>query len=258
MYSHPPHGSHAQGCPFMWDTQTQEAFQELKNRMSEAPVLAIPSPNPEYPFAITTDASNYAIGGVLTQDQGQGHQPIAYTSQKLSDAEQNYATHEKELLAIMHAIEKWRVYLLGNHFKIWTDHATLKFFQTQPRLSPKQARWSEYLEEYNHEIKYLPGKENHVADALSRRPDLQTNTISSWKPTTTITLADQLTDPDFTNVILTLQGEVVEPKVATSFLNHFSIGPLEQLMYDQTRNCIPQGPLRTQIIRDHHRHQARN
>src|SRR3954464_7073901 len=83
------------------------------------------------PFFFPIDASNYAIGGVLTQDQGQGHQPIAYTSRKLSDAEQNYAAHEKELLAIMHAIEKWRVYLLGNHFKIWTDHATLKFFQTQ-------------------------------------------------------------------------------------------------------------------------------
>src|SRR3954463_12436004 len=238
--------------PFIWDTKIQKAFQELKDRMSESPVLVIPSSNPDHPFAITTDASNFAIGGVLTQDQGYGPQPIAYTSRKLSDREQNYPTHEKELLAILRALKTWRVYLLGNHFKIWTDHATLKFFQTQPRLSPKQARWSEYLEEYNHEIKYLPGKENHVADALSRRPDLQTNTISSWKPTTTITLADQLTDPDFTNIILTLQGEVVEPKVATSFLNHFSIGSLEQLMYDQTQIFIPQGPLRTQIIRDHH------
>jgi hypothetical protein len=136
--------------------------------MSESPVLAIPSPNPDHPFAITTDASNFAVGGVLTQDQGHGPQPVAYTSRKLSNAEQNYAAHEKELLAIMHALDKWRVYLLGNHFKIWTDHATLKFFQTQPRLSSKQARWSEFMENYDYEIKYLLGKENHVADALSR------------------------------------------------------------------------------------------
>src|SRR3954468_21322557 len=218
MYSHPPHGSHAQGCPFMWDTQTQEAFQELKNRMSESPVLAIPSPNPDHPFAVTTDASNFAIGGVLTQDQGQGHQPIAYTSRKLSEAEQNYTAHDKELLTIMHALDKWRVYLLGNHFEIWTDHAMLKFFQTQPRISSKQARWLEILENYDYEIKYLPGKENKVADALSRRADLQTNAISEWEPKLQITIQEQEEDPDFHDIVHTLQGQILETKVASSLM----------------------------------------
>ena len=125
--------------PFKWDEETEKVFQELKQRMSESPVLTIPSPNHDHPFSITINASNFAIGGVLTQDQGNGHQPITYTSRKLSDAEQNYVAHEKEMLVIMHALEKWRVYLLGNHFKIWTDHATLKFFETQPRLSSRQA-----------------------------------------------------------------------------------------------------------------------
>ena len=238
--------------PFQWNAQTEEAFQELKRRMSESPVLAIPSSNLNHPFAITTDASNFAIGGVLTQDQGQGHQPIAYTSRKLSEAEQNYAAHEKELLAIMHALEKWRVYLLGNHFKIWTDHATLKFFQTQPRLSSKQARWSESLSEYDYEILYLPGKENKVADAVSRRTDLQTNAISEWVPSTTISIENQLADPDFTNIILNLQGQPTEDKVSTSYMAHFTLGSRGQLIYDQSRLCIPKGPLQTQIIHDHH------
>jgi hypothetical protein len=79
--------------------------------MTSTPVLCIP--NPELPFTVTTDASDFAMGAVLQQDQGQGPQPVAFTSRKMNAAERNYPAHDKELLAIMHALAKWRVYLHG-------------------------------------------------------------------------------------------------------------------------------------------------
>jgi hypothetical protein len=109
--------------PYHWTTQTQEAFDQLKACMMSAPVLCIP--DPEYPFTVTTDASDFAVGAILSQDQGQGPQPVAFTSHKMNIHEKNYATHEKETLAVMHALKKWQVYLEGRHFTVYTDHATL-------------------------------------------------------------------------------------------------------------------------------------
>ena len=91
-----------------------------------------------------------------------------YGSQKLNAAEGNYATHEKELLAMIHALQTWRHYLLGNNFIVVTDHNSLKYLHTQPTLSRRQARWAEFLAEFDFQIVYRPGKSNVVADALSR------------------------------------------------------------------------------------------
>ena len=88
----------------MWNSRITKAFEELKKRMTEAPVLCIP--DPELPFTVTTDASDFAVGAVLMQDQGQGPQPVAFTSRKMNTHERNYAAHEKETLAIMHALVK--------------------------------------------------------------------------------------------------------------------------------------------------------
>jgi RNase H-like domain found in reverse transcriptase len=116
------------------------------------PILRLP--DPERQFVVTTDASNLATGAVLSQDFGQGPQPIAFESRKLSAAERNYPTHEKELLAIVHALKTWRFYLLGRHFLVQTDHATLRHFSTQPNLTGRQARWAELMQEYDFEIQY--------------------------------------------------------------------------------------------------------
>jgi len=106
---------------------------------------------------------------VLTQDQGHGQQPIAYESRKLTPAEQNYPTHDKEMLAIVHALKIWRHYLEGAaDLKIITDHNSLTYFNTQPNLSRRQARWMEFVQQFNIDITYAPGKTNVVADALSR------------------------------------------------------------------------------------------
>ncbi|KAG7674322.1 putative Transposon Ty3-G Gag-Pol polyprotein [Nannochloris sp. 'desiccata'] len=129
--------------------------------------------NPDFPFHMYTDASDFAFGGVLMQDQGQGLRPVAYSSKKLSEAERKYTIYEKEALSQIHYLQLWRCYLQGApRSTAYTDNAVLKNLQTQPRLSPRQARWMLVLQEYNLYVEYIAGKANVVADALSRRPDL--------------------------------------------------------------------------------------
>lgn len=239
--------------PYDWSDRCTQSFLKLKKLMMTAPVLAIP--DPELPFEVTTDASDFAVGGVLSQDQGQGSQPVAFTSRKMNPAERNYAAHEKETLAIMHALSKWRVYLEGRRFTVYTDHATLQHFPEQPKLSRRQARWMEKMQEYDFVIKYLPGKQNVVADAVSRRPDLQLNAVFSVEASESLKamIKNSLpSDPDFGAILLTLHNKPVDHTVPTSLMKHYSLSPDGMLMYDDVRLCIPQGPIRTQVLHDHH------
>jgi hypothetical protein len=157
-----------------WGPAQQAAFDGLKLAMTQAPVLALPDPIKG--FHLHTDASNFAIAGVLSQEQPDGtFRPIAYQSRKLVPAEVNYPTHEKELLAIVHSLKVWRHYCLGRAVIVFTDHhSSLRYFLTQTGLTGRQGRWAEALAQYSLEIKYIAGTANIVADALSRRPDLET------------------------------------------------------------------------------------
>lgn len=112
-----------------------------------------------------TDASDRAIGGVLIQNK----HPVAYESRKLKDCEQRYTTHEKEMTAVVHCLQTWRHYLLGTKFTVVTDNVANTYFKTQRKLPPKQARWQEFLAEFDFEWIHRPGKENAVADSLSRK-----------------------------------------------------------------------------------------
>jgi hypothetical protein len=153
-----------------WTAQQQQAFDQLKQAVSTAPVLALPDEH--LPFVIRTDASGYALGAELLQDQGKGLQPIAYMSKKMLPAEKNYPVHEQELLAIICALREWRHHVYGKDFKVITDHHSIRYLSTQPNLSPRQIRWVEFLQQFEpFTIEYKPGKTNIVADALSRRPD---------------------------------------------------------------------------------------
>lgn len=154
---------------FDWASQHQTAFTELKTAMQTAPVLALP--DPKLPYVVHTDASGFAVGAVLMQDQGKGLQPIAFLSKKMLDAETRYPVHEQELLAIIHSLSSWRHYLHGAKFKVMTDHHSLRYFKTQPLLSGRQSRWKDVIANFDFDIEYMKGDSNPVADGLSRRPD---------------------------------------------------------------------------------------
>ncbi|CAI7891587.1 unnamed protein product [Closterium sp. NIES-54] len=164
--------------PFHWDSDQQTAFNALKCALTSSPTLALP--NPSLPYVIWTDASQVAMGAILCQDQGHGLQPLAFESRKLKPAECNYATHDREALAIVHAIKKWRCYVHMQPITVLTDHCTLQHQKTQPHLTPRQARWMEYLEQYVPELKieYRAGHLN-PADSLTRPPQPQLTTIGS-------------------------------------------------------------------------------
>ena len=119
-------------------------------------------------FVVCTDASGEGLGAVLMQEGG----VIAYASWKLKVHEVNYATHDLELAVVVMALKMWRHYLLGHQFEMKSDHKSLEYIFTQKDLNARQRRWSELLSEYDFKISYIKGKENKVADALSRRPHI--------------------------------------------------------------------------------------
>jgi len=149
--------------PSLWTGACQQAFDLLKHKLSTAPVLAMPDFNK--PFQIVADASLTAIGAILLQDD----RPIAFESRKLSPAESNYDTTEREMTAVIHALRVWRCYLDGNSFTIFSDHEPLKYLRTKPSLSPRQVRWSQTMEHFNYTWEYRAGRLN-AADPLSRAP----------------------------------------------------------------------------------------
>ena len=166
----------------LWGARQQVAFVELKRALQSTPVLALPDPT--LPFVVNCDASGYAVGAVLQQDRGSGLQPVAFLSKKLTGAESRYPVHEQELLAIITALTSWRHYLSGTAVpvRVRTDHKSLIHFQTQPMISGRQTRWLETLADYDYVIEYVKGDENGVADALSRRGDLNGGAGEAERP----------------------------------------------------------------------------
>ncbi|WVZ84781.1 hypothetical protein U9M48_031771 [Paspalum notatum var. saurae] len=144
------------GVPFIWTKERQAAFDELKKRLTTAPVLTLPDLTKS--FTVYCDASKEGLGCVLMQEG----KVIAYASRQLRKHEVNYPTHDLELAAVRH-------YLFGNRCEIYTDHKSLKYIFTQNELNMRQRRWLELIKDYDLEIHYHPGKANVVADALSRK-----------------------------------------------------------------------------------------
>ena len=159
----------AKGGKFHWEYEHESAFQALIDAVCTAPVLC--QPRFEDPFVVDCDASAYAIGAVLQQEGEKGKlHPVAFLSRTLDATQRNWDIYDKELYAVVHALETWRPYLIGNVHKtlINTDHNNLTYFKAARKLNRRQARWMQELAEFDFELRHVPGKKHVPADFLSR------------------------------------------------------------------------------------------
>ena len=155
-----------------WDNEQQKAFEDIKAEFTRAPVLLMPQDGK--PFSLETDASKFATGGVLRQQDENGDwHPCGFISQSLNPAERNYEIYDRELLAIIRGLEAWRHLLLGapHPIQILCDHKNLGYWRTAQKLNRRQARWALFLSEFDYELIHVPGTKMVQSDALSRRSD---------------------------------------------------------------------------------------
>jgi reverse transcriptase-like protein/integrase-like protein/chromodomain-containing protein len=157
---------------FEWKEPEERAFKEVKDAYRHNKILMLF--DQEKQIWVHADASDYAIGSEISQLDDKGRRrPVLFYSRKLLPAEMNYTTHDKEMLAIVQTFKKFRHMLQGTKFPVIvkSDHKNLRTFMTTKELNARQARWAEELASYDFRIEHIKGKENKVADALSRRPD---------------------------------------------------------------------------------------
>ena len=153
---------------FLWNEEATAAFQQLKDAMTALPVLALP--NFSKPFLVETNASGVGLGAMLMQDE----RPIVYFNHKLNPRAQGKSVYERELMAMVFSIKKWRPYFLGRKFLVRTNQRSLKYLLEQRILEGEHHKWLLKLLNYNFDIQYKPGKENTTADALSGLPTKMT------------------------------------------------------------------------------------
>jgi transposase InsO family protein len=233
---------------FVWDKTCQDAFEKLKVVMSEHVTLKLPDPNE--PFIVTCDASNVAVGFVLEQIVHAGQRrPVAFGSRKLNKAEKNYSTTERECLAVMEALKAYRPYLLGREFTIYTDHQALKWLLT--RSNPDNSRlwrWAHKMSEYSFTVFHKPGKDNVVADALSRIAAVVLE--PEW--TTASIFAEQQKDPDLVRLRTELQKKRQNLREFSVAKGRLSVDTESNLIvYDHKRIVLPATLQKTALVHCH-------
>ncbi|KAL0841643.1 hypothetical protein ABMA28_015295 [Loxostege sticticalis] len=192
--------------PWKWGSEQEIAFQEIKSKLVERPILALY--NPEYMTEVHCDASKLGVGGILLQKQNEKDplKPVAYFSKQTTKDEEHFHSYELETLAVVLSLRKFRTYLIGIPFKVYTDCNALRTTLTKRDLIPRIARWWLLLQEYNFTVEYRPGESMRHVDALSRNPTPNTNLnsekdemdtyeIMSITTTTEWLQSVQMTDP---------------------------------------------------------------
>ena len=164
------------GVKFVWSETCEKSFQELKVRLTTAPVLIILERGLGY--SVYCDASRESLGCVLIQEG----KVVSYGSRQLKTHERNYPTHDLELAAVIFALKILRHYLYGEKFEVFSDHKSLKYLFTQKDLNLRQRIWMEFIEDYDFELHSHPRKANVVADTVSRKSirDIACITIREW------------------------------------------------------------------------------
>ena len=249
-----------------WEKEHQEAFEELKEKITSQPVLSLPKR--EGKFRVETDASGHAIGGVLSQEQDGKWKPIAFLSRTMQAAERNYEIYDKELLAIVEALAKWRQYLLdaAEPFEVWTDHENLKYFREPHKLNRRQARWYLKLQDYDFKLKHIPGKTNTKADILSRKDQVNTkednkdiqllkNEIWARKTTAKITILGRKMKPEEDDILRKIQKNNTREKEVVQALKKKNRLTWEEdeVVYMEGRIYVPNNKdLKEEILREHH------
>ncbi|SJL00960.1 uncharacterized protein ARMOST_04273 [Armillaria ostoyae] len=244
-----------------WGAAQNQAFQQLKRQMAEDVILAIP--NRTGRFRVEADASNGAIGAVLSQEQDGKWRPVAFMSKALTATERNYEIYDKELLAIMLALSEWRHYLMGalEDVEIWTDHQNLQYFRKPQKLNRRQARWVTELAEYHFVLKHKPGTANVKADLLSRRSDHDQGGDDNGDITV-------LSPEHFRAMIMptasethervrtaTRQKELWDKNIAASLEHERGITEKNGILYYDNRVYVPRhSSLRGEIISQSHDH----
>ncbi|GBG87461.1 hypothetical protein CBR_g45519 [Chara braunii] len=163
---------------YAWNEECTTAFEALKEALVSHPVLRIA--DPKLTFVVTTDASLYGISAVLQQDDGDGLRPLEYYSKRMPSHKVAASTYMRELYALREALDHWKHYLLGRHFKVFSDHETLKWIQTQINPSTTLTRWLHEIDVYDFELRHKKGCYNCVADALSCHPEYMTCLVGSY------------------------------------------------------------------------------
>jgi len=247
---------------FQWTEPQENAFHELKQAISQAPVLR--TFEPDDPVTVTTDASSYALGAVLEQTDDLGTRPVAFTSRTLNSSEQNYSPHERELLAIVDTLRTWRPYLHGRKFVVHTDHYPLRYLETQDSLSEKQVRWLETLTNFDFQIIPISGKSNFVADALSRQPQ-DAEPAVAYKQSLLQQVVSCTTEPKSqANHISKIS---FEPSAYEGIVSEYTNDeefraqydnpqtPFQkemELLYYHGKLCVPKGSFRELMLHDYH------
>ena len=200
-----------QGIPFEFDSQCLHAFTVLKDKLISAPIVV--APDWSFPFELMCDASYFAIGAVLGQKREKIFQVIYYASRTLNDAQLNYATIEKELLAIVFAFDKFRPYLIGNKVVVHTDHSAIKYLMTKKDAKPRLIRWVLLLQEFDVEIKDKKGTENLVADHFSQLEGASDEVqVNDDFPDEQLLAIDKRAIPWFADYVNYLVAKVVPPE----------------------------------------------
>lgn len=206
---------------FQWGEEEERAFGEIKKKFKENQILILF--DSEKQIWVFADASNYALGATICQKDDKGRmRPVLFYSRKLLPAEMNYCTADKELLAIVQTLKKFRHLLQGTKYPVIvkSDHANLRKFTTTKALNGRQARWAEELSAYDFTIEHVKGKENVVADALSRRPDYQDNEETYEKGSLLCEENGKLKVNKAMMVSTSIDDEEIKNKIKESMRNH--------------------------------------